>query len=401
MRKTLSALMVAAMAVACATGCTPEEERAGVVSHELSAATTPIIITHGLAGWPFDRSLKPHLESRGYKVLMPKVSPFGPVRYRAEELRAQIDTFLDQQGAERGIIVAHSMGGVDARWLLSPDGLAYDRVAALVTIASPHRGTAIADWVLDGVPWYLESRATRFLKLLDLTPDSAGDMEALYDLSTARMATFNTKVHDSPGVEYYSYSSQQTPTQGLNPLLYVSYYVIKGAEGQNDGIASVEGSKWGHFLGELRADHADHVGGLGLKTKFDFLGLYEDAITSAFAHHNNGTYNPTFSSPQVAYPFPESKHAYWNNLNDTQSHRLPGATSLAVRFDDRTELEPGYDFLHVEDGEGVPVAGSPFSGASLAGATLSVPGDEVFLRLETDFSVTHWGYRVTAVEAQP
>lgn len=399
MRNHLSALIALAIAASTVTGCSPpDEERLGVASHHLDAATTPIIITHGLAAWPFDKSLKPYLESQGYAVLMPKVSPFGPVRYRAEELRAQIDTFLDQQGAERGVIVAHSMGGVDARWLLSPDGLNYDRVAALVTIASPHRGTAIADAVLAGVPWYLESRVTRLLKLLDLTPDSARDVEALYDLSTSSMAQFNANVHDNASVEYYSYSSQQTPTQGLNPLLYVSYYVIKSAEGANDGVASADGAKWGHFLGELRADHADHVGGLGLKTQFDFRGLYSGAIDEAFSHYNDGTYAPTFSSPVLSYPFPESQHAYWNNLDDAKSHSLAGATSLAVSFDERTDLEDGYDWVHVTDANGAPVEGSPFTGVELAGRTVSVPGDTVRVQLETDFSVTRWGYRITEVK---
>lgn len=400
MRTTRMALVVALL---CVVGCTPTapEERTGTARQELTAAATPIIITHGLAAWPFDASLKPHLESQGYQVLMPKVSPFGPVKDRAEELRTQIDAYLDDIGADRCVIVAHSMGGVDARWLVSPDGLGYDRVAAVVTIASPHRGTAIADWVLKGAPPWLESRATRFLKLFDLTPNEAQDLEALYDLSKPGMATFNATVHDNPSVEYYSYSSVQSPTQGLNPLLYVSYYVIKSKDGANDGIASEEGARWGHFLGELNADHADHIGGLGIPTKFDFRGLYDGAISQAFSHYNAGTYAPTFSKPAIDHPFPQSQHAYFNNTSKTQRHTVAGASSIAVTFDERTEVESGYDLLHVLSGDGTPVPNSPFTGFDLAGATITVPGDTVAVRLESDFSVTRWGYRITHVEAQP
>jgi len=398
MQKMWIMVLAAAFVVGCST---PNQERLGETRQALDAATTPIIITHGLAGWPFDDALKPHLEAQGYRVLMPKVSPFGPVRYRAEELRSQIDTYLDDLGASTCVIVAHSMGGIDARWLVSPNGLGYDRVAALVTIASPHRGTTIADWVLDGAPRWLESRTTRLLEKLDLTPESAKDAEALYDLSSSHMATFNASVHDSPSVEYYSYSSSQSPTKGLNPLLYVSYYVIKSEEGANDGIAGERGARWGHFLGELDADHADHVGGLGLKTKFDFLGLYDEAIEQAFTHYNDGTYAPTFSAPVIAHPFPESDHAYFNNLDETRHHVAEGASQIAVTFDERTHLERDYDFLHVTTDDGTPVEGSPFTGRQLAGVTLSISGDTVRLRLETDFSVTGWGYRIHRVEPQP
>ncbi len=383
--------------MATSTGCGAEDERLGSATSELTAASTPIIIAHGLAGWPFHESIKPYLEGLGYTVLMPKVSPFGPVTYRAEELRSKIDTFLDSVGAQQGIIVAHSMGGVDARWLLSPDGLDYDRIAALVTVASPHRGTAIADVVIEGVPWYLQNRVDRLLKAMDLSPEGASDLEALQDLTTGSMASFNDRVGDSPDVQYYSYSSEQTPIQGLNPLLYVSYYMIKSRQGINDGVATREGAKWGHFLGNLNADHADHVGGLGFTSQFDFKGLYAGAIEAAFTNNNDGTYNPTFSKPRPSPSNLESDHDYWNNLNQTQTETVAGATGLVVTFDALTNVELDYDFIHVSDGDGLALPDSPFTGDELAGRVLDVPGDTVTVRLVSDFSVASWGYLATAV----
>jgi triacylglycerol lipase len=399
MPKLTTPFLAALLCIGCSA---PDVERVGQSQDALTPADTPIFITHGLAAWPFDASLRAHLESLGYTVFMPKVSPFGPVRHRAEELRAQIDASLDEVGAAEGVVIAHSMGGVDARWLVSPDGLDYDRVPVVVTIASPHRGTAIADAVIDGVPFFLRKRVDRLLKALDLAPEDAAELEALSDLTSSKMATFNEQVRDDPQVEYYSYSSEQKPTGGLNPLLYVSYFIIKSKDGANDGIASVKGAKWGHYLGHRNADHADHVGGLGLKTKFDFRGLYREAIELSFGHHNAGSYTPTFSAAPPPPPaFPESEHAYWNNLDSTESHQLPGADALAVSFDALTEVEEGYDFVHVSDAAGAPVGNSPFTGKQLAGVTLSVPGDTVQIRLQTDFTVTRWGYRVTQVEASP
>ena len=62
------------------------------------------------------------------------------VRRSAEHLGAFVDEVLARTGAERVDIVAHSMGGVVARyWIERLGGAA--RLGRLVTIASPHRGT--------------------------------------------------------------------------------------------------------------------------------------------------------------------------------------------------------------------------------------------------------------------
>jgi hypothetical protein len=49
------------------------------------------------------------------------------------------------------------------------------------------------------------------------------------------------------------------------------------------------------------------------------------------------------------------------------------------------------------DGGGNGIAESPFTGNSLAGQTVIVSGDTVKIRLVTDYSVTAWGFGVTAV----
>ena len=42
-------------------------------------------------------------------------------------------------------LIAHSMGGLDARYLISRLGMA-DQVRSLTTISTPHRGSFMADW---------------------------------------------------------------------------------------------------------------------------------------------------------------------------------------------------------------------------------------------------------------
>jgi triacylglycerol lipase len=83
------------------------------------------------AGWPSDR-----VETITFD------DPTGSNRVHAEELGRAVDVLLAATGADQVDIVAHSMGGLAARWYLrgSPDA----KVRRVVFIASPHRGTLSA-----------------------------------------------------------------------------------------------------------------------------------------------------------------------------------------------------------------------------------------------------------------
>ncbi|MBI3890691.1 MAG: DVUA0089 family protein, partial [Candidatus Wallbacteria bacterium] len=109
---------------------------------------------------------------------------------------------------------------------------------------------------------------------------------------------------------------------------------------------------------------------------------------------------PVFSSGGALYP--ESRHPYPDASEDLQSYRLPGnPAAILVSFDPRSELEPGFDFLHVTDADGTPVPGSPFTGRRLASQTLRIRGSIVRLRLVSDSAVGGYGYRVTQIVAAP
>jgi hypothetical protein len=96
---------------------------------------------------------------------------------------------------------------------------------------------------------------------------------------------------------------------------------------------------------------------------------------------------------------PESPHPYPNYYDQEWSHSLDGyPLSLDVTFDPATRTEYGWDYIHVMDAYGTPIAGSPFHGTQLAGATVNVPGSTVRIRLTSDSTITDWGFRVTAVE---
>ena len=88
---------------------------------------------------------------------------------------------------------------------------------------------------------------------------------------------------------------------------------------------------------------------------------------------------------------------YGDNRDDIWLYTLPGAQSISVTFDTRTNVEDGFDFVDVYDGAGRLFG--RYTGASLAGKTLVLEGDTVKIKLVTDASTTEWGFGVTSVAA--
>ena len=123
---------------------------------------TPIVLQHGLFGFTdigvgklkltyFNR-IDRALAARGHPLIIPRVHPTGTIAKRAAMMKRAILRTLDELDtpSARVVIFAHSMGGLDARYLISRLDM-HERVAALVTVCTPHRGSAYADWCLQNV----------------------------------------------------------------------------------------------------------------------------------------------------------------------------------------------------------------------------------------------------------
>lgn len=111
---------------------------------EARNSRNPVVLLHGLAmnrtNWVWVGS---RLASRGIGPLY-ATSYFSPqaVRRSAMHLKSFIERVIAREDAEQVDIVAHSLGGVVARYYIERLG-GKRRVARLVTIASPHRGTLL------------------------------------------------------------------------------------------------------------------------------------------------------------------------------------------------------------------------------------------------------------------
>jgi len=107
-------------------------------------AGVPVLLVHGYlvnaaAWWWFVRRLR----QEGYRAYTVTIEPpLGSIDTMADSLARRIDEVCAFTGAARVHLVAHSMGGLVCRAYLRAHGPG--RVGRLVTIASPHRGTAIA-----------------------------------------------------------------------------------------------------------------------------------------------------------------------------------------------------------------------------------------------------------------
>jgi triacylglycerol lipase len=108
----------------------------------------PIVLVHGyLANRGCFRGLVRHLEQGGAgPIFTPNLrSWFAPIERFERDLAAAVEAIAASTG-RKVILVAHSMGGLGCRAYLARQGSG--RVDRLITIASPHHGTALATFGL-------------------------------------------------------------------------------------------------------------------------------------------------------------------------------------------------------------------------------------------------------------
>lgn len=237
----------------------------------------PVVLVHGLFGFDrigvpgarFDyfRGIARHLQTLGCDAHAVRLPASASVPERARELVAAIDA-IDSLAHRRIDLIAHSLGGLDARYALTHLGLSR-RVRSLVTVGTPHHGTPLADLALRGpLDW-----ARRVVRALGLP------MEALEWLGTDALARFNAEVTDVPGVRYGCVVGAIKEDAGVPLALLPAHAYLRRIAGPNDGLVPLSSQYWGETLAEIEADHFAQIGWrVALRHTFDAAGLYAFVI---------------------------------------------------------------------------------------------------------------------------
>lgn len=313
--RTAALLLGAALGVACG-GPLPEDADAlgdsAAAANNCRGAPYPILMAHGMAGWNqiggfwnYYYQVPDDLRSQGETIILSQVAPFESSTVRGAQLATAIDDALRTTGACKVNIIAHSQGGIDARYAISTLRRG-DRVASLVTVSTPHRGTAVADVALGLLPGFSYTIINAVLRVYEaIVGAPAGDpglRAQLQQLSSRQMATFNAQNPDDRRVAYYSVAGRSVSRLGadecrdgrwpnpgrsdiLDPLFGGVQLVFTATSKNplvpdlNDGLVTVASARWGTFLGCAPADHLDEIGqilhlGTDLISGFNHKDLY-------------------------------------------------------------------------------------------------------------------------------
>jgi triacylglycerol lipase len=185
------------------------------------------------------------------------------VARRASQLGGQVAAALGAGGsldpAQATHIVAHSMGGLDSRCLLSPANPTPNSlpIRSLTTIGTPHFGSPIADAVdHPDTPQEVNDAIRAVMAKCDIS------LDGLRDLRTDRCKAFSATHPDRPGVDYSCVAGIGRPgfikTWGLFVPLHE--FISLQTHEDNDGLVTRSSSLWGTSVGEWPADHFDEIG---------------------------------------------------------------------------------------------------------------------------------------------
>lgn len=210
------------------------------------------------------KGIASHLKKAGFEVYHTSVSFAADVATRARDLKKEIEKILEKSGHKKVHIIGHSMGGLDARYMIVNEKMD-KKVVSLTTIGTPHWGTSVADVVLEqGMDKFIGI----FRKVINL--------EGIRSVTTAFCKEFNNYAEpcEAANKVYYQiyYSSQKYESVFLP--FQISWQIVNEREGPNDGLVSIQSQKWRAKLNgrngncknvpqhefPIPADHMDQMG---------------------------------------------------------------------------------------------------------------------------------------------
>lgn len=261
----------------------------------------PILLVHGM-GFRDNKlvgywgRIPKILKEAGCDVYFGYQDSNASIETNGKHLLTRINQIIEQTGAAKVNIIAHSKGGLDCRYAISSLG-AGEKVASLITISTPHHGSKTVDLLMkfpDPLIKFVGFCTDCWFRLLgDKKPES---YKVFHSFTTDGAAQFNAMTPDHPDVLYQSYAFVMT-----NPFsdifMWLPNLVISIIEGENDGLLTPDAVKWGEFMGVHRGtgrrgiSHCDEVdlrrrrlsskSGEGVS---DIVNIYQKIASDLSAH---------------------------------------------------------------------------------------------------------------------
>ena len=122
---------------------------AGMAAPQTSSPHAPVLLIHGYIN--NDAAMHPlwkRLSDAGFQAFTQTMEPFlGGIDEYMEAIEARINLILAATGASQINVVVHSMGGLAMRaWAQRYAPAGDTRIGTLVTLGTPHHGTALAHY---------------------------------------------------------------------------------------------------------------------------------------------------------------------------------------------------------------------------------------------------------------
>ena len=255
--------------------------------------TYPLLLVHGIFFRDWEQfnywgRIPKALTDNGAVIYYGGHQSSASVEQCGEELRRSILDIVRESGCDKVNIIAHSKGGLDARYAISCLGMG-QYAASLTTINTPHLGCDYVRKLLRIIPHQTVSAigkkyASVFSKLGDDNPDFFNGLKDLTDQECARL---NGLMPQAPGVYYQSVGSRLRSRASAIFPLKIGYGLIKlYGGGENDGLVATTSMEYGNFLGIVSPkgrqgiSHGDMI---DLTRKniagFDVCELYVDLVS--------------------------------------------------------------------------------------------------------------------------
>ena len=218
----------------------------------------PIIMLHGF-GFRDERKygywgrIPQALEQEGAVLFYGYQDGHATIETNAQTVKKRILEVLEETHAEKVNIIAHSKGGLEARYVISTLGMD-DKIASLSTMGTPHNGSASLDRLVKISDIMPRPLFNFIFKKIDEFALNAGDknpdtLSALLQFQTAEAEKFNSLNPDSENVYYQSYAFVMKNVFS-DPFMFLTYFLVKIFEHENsDGLLSPKSTHWTNFRG--------------------------------------------------------------------------------------------------------------------------------------------------------